>query len=311
MESQNITQVPKFLLLGLSDDPDLQRLLFGMFLFMYTVTVCGNLLIILIVSSNRQLHTPMYFFLSNLSLIDIGFTSTTIPKMLHDIYTTQKTISYAECLIQLMFFNFFGCMDSMLITSMAYDRFVAICHPLHYSVIMNPRLCGLLVLASSLFSFLDSQLHYFMVSQLIFCGDVEIPSFFCDPPLLLNLACSDTSSYSILVYCISGIFAGVPALWVLFSYARIVSSVLRVSSSGGKYKAFSTCASHLSVVCLFYGTGIGVYISSAVVSSHRSVAMAAVMYILITPMLNPFIYSLRNKDIKRALKKLLSRKTSM
>ncbi|XP_004717430.1 olfactory receptor 18-like [Echinops telfairi] len=311
MESQNITQFPKLLLLGLSDDPDLQRPLFGTFLLMYTVTVCGNLLIILTVSSSSHLHTPMYFFLSNLSLADIGFTSTTVPKMLHDIYTKQKAISYVECLIQLTLFNFFGCMDNLLITAMAYDRFVAICHPLHYSVIMNPRLCGLLVLVSFFISLLDSQLHYFMVSQFIFCGDVEISSFFCDPPLLLNLACSDTSSYSILTYCIGGTFGGVPALWILFSYTRIVSSVLKVSSSGGKYKAFSTCASHLSVVCLFYGTGLGVYISSAVISSQRSGAVASVMYILVTPMLNPFIYSLRNRDIKKALKKLLSRTTYM
>ncbi|XP_075399098.1 olfactory receptor 7E178-like [Tenrec ecaudatus] len=311
MESQNITQAPKFLLLGLSDDPDLQRPLFGMFLFMYTVTVWGNLLIILTVSSNRHLHTPMYFFLSNLSLADIGFTSTTIPKMLHDIYTTQKTISYVECLIQLTLLNFFGCMDNLLITAMAYDRFVAICHPLHYSVIMNPRLCGLLLLASFCISFLYCQLHYFIVSQFVFCGDVEIPSFFCDPTILLNLACSYTSSYSILAYCLGSIFGGVPGLWILFSYSQIVSSVLRVSSSGGKYKAFSTCASHLSVVCLFYGTGFGVYFSSLVISSDKSGAVASVMYILVTPMLNPFIYSLRNKDIKRALKKLLSRITYM
>ncbi|XP_075392408.1 olfactory receptor 7E178-like [Tenrec ecaudatus] len=309
MESQNVTRVSAFLLLGLSEDPELQPLLFGLFLTMYLVTVFGNLLIMLAVASDPRLHTPMYFFLSNLSLADIGFTSTTVPKMLVNIQTKSKSITYAGCLTQVSFYAFFGCMDSLLLTSMAYDRFVAICHPLHYTVIITPRLCGLLILVSIFVSFLDFLLHILMVSQLTFCMNLEIYQFFCDPPQLINIACSDTSTSTVLLYFIGAFFGGVPVSGIIFSYIRIISSILRVPSSGGKYKAFSTCGSHLSVVCLFYGTVTGVYLSSAVLSPSKKGALATVMYTVVTPMLNPFIYSLRNRDIKNGLQKLLGRTT--
>uniref|UniRef100_G3UNS8 G-protein coupled receptors family 1 profile domain-containing protein n=1 Tax=Loxodonta africana TaxID=9785 RepID=G3UNS8_LOXAF len=307
MDPQNLTHISKFLLLGLSENPELQPLLFGIFLSMYLLTVLGNLLFILAVSSDPHLHTPMYFFLSNLSLADIGFTSATIPKMLMNIHTHHRIISYVNCLIQLSFFSFFGCMDNLLLTVMANDRFVAVCQPLHYPVIMNLHLCGLFVLVSFFLSLLNSQLHCLMVSQIAFCTDVEIPHFFCDPSQLFNLTCSETTIKNILVYFIGAIFGGVPVSAILFSYTRIVFSVLRVPSSGGKYKAFSTCGSHLSVVCLFYGTAIVVYLSSAVSPAPRRGATATVMYSVVTPMLNPFIYSLRNRDIKGALQRLLSR----
>ncbi|XP_006898888.1 PREDICTED: olfactory receptor 18-like [Elephantulus edwardii] len=308
MEPRNISNVSVFLLLGLSDEPEMEYPLFGMFLFMYLVTVLGNLFIILAISCDSNLHTPMYFFLCNLSIADVAFTSTITPKMLNDIHTHSKAISYVNCLTQLSLFNLFGCMDSLLLTMMAYDRYVAICHPLHYPTIMNPFFCGLLVLIAFFSSLLESQLQCLMVSQLTFCMEVEIPSFFCDPPLLLNLACSVTSTSVILVYIIGFIFGGVPVSLIVLSYVRIVSSVLKVSSSGGKYKAFSTCGSHLSVVCLFYGTGVGVYLSSVLSPSLRTGAVASVMYTVVTPMLNPFIYSLRNRDIKRALQSLFTRK---
>ena len=307
MKPQNLTDVSEFLLLGLSDDSDLQPLLFGLFLSMYLVTVLGNLLIILAVSSDSHLHTPMYFFLSNLSLTDVSFSTTTIPKMLVNLQTHSKSITYAGCLTQLTFFSLFAFLESLLLMVMAYDRLVAICHPLHYLVIMNPRFCGLLVLVSFSISLLTSLLHYLMVSQLTFCEEVEVPHFFCDPPQLFNLSCSNTFINNILIYFIGAILGGVPLSGILYSYTRIISSILRVSSSGGKYKAFSTCGSHLAVVCLFYGTGLGVYLSSAVSSSHRKGAVASVMYTVVTPMLNPFIYSLRNKDIKSALWKIISR----
>ncbi|XP_049737363.1 olfactory receptor 18-like [Elephas maximus indicus] len=309
MGPQNLTGVSEFLLLGLSEDPELQPLLFGLFLSMYLITVTGNLLIILAITSDPHLHNSMYFFLSNLSLADIGFISSTVPKMLVNIQSQSKSITYAGCLTQVSFFYLFGCVDDLLLTVMAYDRFMAICHPLHYTVIMKPRLCGLLVLVSFFISLLDSQLQLSMVLSLTFCTAVEIPHFFCDIPQLLDLACSDTSTNTILLYCFGAIFAGVPVTGILFSYTRIVSSILRVSSVGGKYKAFSTCSSHLSVVCLFYGTGLGVYLSSAISSSARKGAVASVMYAMVTPMLNPFIYSLRNRDIKRALQRILSRAT--
>ncbi|XP_070482718.1 olfactory receptor 7E178-like [Equus przewalskii] len=307
IESQNFTRVSEFFLLGLSDDPELQPLLFGLFLSMYLVTILGNLLIILVVSSDCHLHTPMYFFLSNLSLADIGFTTTTIPKMMVDIQTHSRVIPYGGCVTQMSIVTLFGCLDSLLLTVMAYDRFVAICHPLHYSVIMNTRLCGLLVLVSFFISLLYCQLHSLMVSQLTFPMRVEIPHFFCDPSQLFNLACSDTSSNNVLIYFMGAILGGGPLIGILSSYIRIVSTTLRVSSTGVKYKAFSTCGSHLSVVCLFYGTALGVYLSSAVSHSPRKGAVASVMYTVVTPMLNPFIYSLRNGDMKRAMQKFLRR----
>uniref|UniRef100_A0A8C9KHQ0 Olfactory receptor n=1 Tax=Panthera tigris altaica TaxID=74533 RepID=A0A8C9KHQ0_PANTA len=298
---QNLTSVSEFFLTGLSDNPGLQPLLFGLFLSMYLVSVLGNLLIILVVSSDSHLHTPMYFFLSNLSLADIGFISTTVPKMIVDIQTQSRVISYVGCLTQMSFLILFGCMDGMFLTAMAYDRFVAICHPLHYSVIMNPHLCGFLVLVSFCVSLLDSQLHNLIVLQLTCFKDVEISNFFCDPSQLLNLACSDTFTNNVVMYFVGAISGFLPISGIFFSYYKIVSSILRIPSTGGKYKAFSTCGSHLSVVCLFYGTAIGVYLGSALLPSPRKDMVASVVYTVVTPMLNPFIYSLRNRDIKSAL----------
>nr|XP_025841509.1 putative gustatory receptor clone PTE01 [Vulpes vulpes] len=306
-KEQNLTSISEFFLSRFSDDLELQPLLFGLFLSMYLVTVFGNLLIILAVSSDSHLHTPMYFFLSNLSLADIGFTSTTVPKMIVDIQTQSRVISYVGCLTQMSFLILFGCMDGMLLTVMAYDRFVAICHPLHYSIIMNPRLCGLLVLVSFLVSLLDSQLHSLIVLQLTCFEDVEISNFFCDPSQLLNLACSDTFTNNIVMYFVGAISGFLPISGIFFSYCKIVSSILRVPSTGGRYKAFSTCGSHLSVVCLFYGTAIGVYLGSTLLPSPRKDIVASVMYTVVTPMLNPFIYSLRNRDIKSALWRFLRR----
>ncbi|KAM6216757.1 olfactory receptor 7E178-like [Rhynchocyon petersi] len=307
MDPQNRTDISEFLLLGLSEDADLQPILFGLVLAMYLITVAGNMLLILTVSAVSHLHTPMYFFLSNLSLTDIGFISTTVPKMLVNIQTQSKAITYAGCLTQVFFFYFFGGLDSMLLAVMAYDRLMAICYPLHYTVIMNPHRCLSLVLAPVVMSLLDSLINFSMFLQLTFCREVRISRFFCDPPQLINLACSDTYTNTILVYCSGAIFGGVPVSGILFSYTRILSSILRITSSGGKRKAFSTCGSHLSIVCLFYGTALGIYLSSIASASARKDVVASVMYTMVTPMLNPFIYSLRNRDIKRALTMLFSR----
>ncbi|KAM5190453.1 olfactory receptor 7G3-like [Callospermophilus lateralis] len=304
MESENQTPAAEFLLLGLSEDPELQPILFGLFLSMYLVTILGNLLIILAVSSDSHLHTPMYFFLSNLSLADICSTSTVVPKMLLNIQTESKAISYAGCLTQLCFFVVFVCMDNLLLTVMAYDRYVAICHPLHYTVIMNLRLCVLLVLICLLISTVDARGHTLLLLCLSFCKHPEIPHFFCDLTQILKMACSNTLINNIVVYSSTMLLGIGPVSGIIFSYTRIVSSILRIPSTGGRYKAFSTCGSHLSVVSLFYGTAFGVYLSSAVTDSPRKATVASVMYALVTPMLNPFIYSLRNKDMKGALRKL-------
>ncbi|XP_004615026.2 olfactory receptor 7A10-like [Sorex araneus] len=308
MESENVTRNKEFLLLGFSEEPEVQSLIFVLFLSMYLITVLGNLLIILAVSSDTHLHTPMYFFLSNLSFVDICFTSTTVPKMLVNIQMHSKAISYEGCITQMYFFILFAAMDNFLLAVMAIDRFVAICHPLHYTVIMNPQLCRLLLLVSWVIGALDSLLEILMVLPLSFCAHVEIPHFFCELNQVVHLACSDTF-FSYLVMYLSGVFlAGGAFTGILCSYSKIVSSICRISSAQGKFKAFSTCASHLFVVCLFYGTALGVYLSTAVIENVQSTAVASVAYTVATPMLNPFIYSLRNKDVKGALTRLLGKK---
>nr|XP_005905747.1 PREDICTED: olfactory receptor 7C2 [Bos mutus] len=311
MAQGNQTTVSKFLLLGFSEDPELQPLIFGLFLSMYLITVFGNLLIILATISDSHLHTPMYFFISNLSFVDIGFTSTTIPKMLWNIQKQSQVITYAGCLSQAFFFIVFGCLDNLLLAVMAYDRFMAICHPLHYMVIMNPWLCGLLALGSWSLSVTGSLLMTLTLVRPSFCRSMKITHFFCDLPEVLKLACSNTIINNTVVYFMTIILGITPLSGILFSYSKIFSSILRISSARGKYKAFSTCGSHLSVVSLFYSTGLGVYLSSAVTSSSRTILVASVMYTVVTPMLNPFIYSLRIRDMKGTLGRLLSRAPSL
>ncbi|XP_026346570.2 olfactory receptor 7A17-like [Ursus arctos] len=305
MEPDNDTGISEFLLLGFSEKPELQPLIFGLFLSTYLITVCGNLLLILAVSSDSHLHTPMYFFLANLSFVDICITSTTIPKMLWNIQTQSKVIIFAGCITQMYFFLLFAGWDDFLLTVMAYDRFVAICHPLHYMVIMNPQLCGLLILLSWIISVLNSSLQSLMLLRLTFCTGMEIPHFFCELNQVIGHACSDTFLNDMVMNFATVLLAGTPLAGILYSYCKIGSSIHRISSAQGKYKAFSTCASHLSVVSLFYCTSLGVYLSSAATQSSHASAVASVMYTVVTPMLNPFIYSLRNIDIKRALKRII------
>ncbi|KFO28729.1 olfactory receptor 7D4 [Fukomys damarensis] len=307
MEAANHTGASQFILQGLSDDPEWQPVLSGLFLSVYLVTVLGNLLIILAVSSDSHLHTPMYFFLSNLSFVDICFVSTTVPKMLVNIQSQSKGISYMECLTQVYFFMLFAGMDDFLLTLMAYDRFVAICHPLNYMVIMNPQHCSLLVLMSWLIVVWVSLLHILLMKPLTFHVGTEIPHFFCELAQVLRVASSDTLINNIILLVATALLCVFPVTGILFSYSQIISSLMRKCSSSGRYKAFSTCGSHLCVVSLFYGTALGVYLSSAVTHSSRTSMIASVMYTVVTPMLNPFIYSLRNKDVKGALGSLLRR----
>ncbi|XP_035580603.1 olfactory receptor-like protein OLF4 isoform X1 [Zalophus californianus] len=305
MEPENDTQISEFFLLGFSEKPQLQPLIFGLFLSMYLITAFGNMLIILAISPEPNLHTPMYFFLSNLSFVDICFTSTTIPKMLMNIQKESKVITYAGCVTQIYFLILFAVLDVFLLSVMAYDQFVAICHPLHYRIIMNPLLCGLLVLVSWVMCILNSLLQSLMMLRLSFCTHLHIPHFFCELNEMIQIACSDTFLNNLAMYFAAVLLGGGPFAGILYSYSKIVSSIRRISSAQGKYKAFSTCASHLSVVCLFYCTMLGVYLSSAAPQSSHSSAVVSVMYTVVTPMLNPFIYSLRNRDIKRALQEIL------
>ncbi|XP_026346313.3 olfactory receptor 7A10-like [Ursus arctos] len=251
----------------------------------------------------------MYFFLAHLSFVDICFISTTVPKMLMNIQTHSKVITYTGCISQICFSILFAGWDDFLLALMAYDRFMAICHPLQYRVIMNPRFCGLLVLVSWIMSVLNSLLQSLMVLRLTFCTDMEIPHFFCELNQIIQLACSDTFVNDTVLYISTVLLAGGPLAGILCSYSKIISSICKISSAQGKYKAFSTCASHLSVVSLFYCTVLGVYLISAATQRSHASAVASVMYTVVTPMLNPFIYSLRNRDIKGALTRFFKRAT--
>ncbi|XP_069448885.1 olfactory receptor-like protein OLF4 [Ovis canadensis] len=303
MEPSNDTQISQVLLLGLSKEAEIQSFIFGLFLSMYLIIVFGNLLIILAVSLDSHLHTPMYFFLSNLSFVDICFTSTTIPKMLWNIQTQSQVITYEGCITQMYFYILFAELDDFLLTVMAYDRYVAICHPLHYMVIMSPQLCVLLILISWVLIALHSLLHSLMVLQLSFYPIVQIPHFFCELTQVVQLASSDNFLNNIVIYFSAVPMGGGPFAGILYSYSKIVSCICKITSAQGKYKAFSTCVSHLLVVSLFYFTALGVYLSSGATHTLHSSTIASVMYTVVTPLLNPFIYSLRNEDIKGALKR--------
>ncbi|XP_006874044.1 PREDICTED: olfactory receptor 1361-like [Chrysochloris asiatica] len=307
MSRINQSSVSEFLLLGLSWQPQHQQLLFVLFLIMYLATVLGNLLIILAISTDSRLHTPMYFFLSNLSFVDVCFSSTTVPKILTNHILGSQTISFSGCLTQLYFLIVFAHIDNFLLSVMAYDRFVAVCHPLHYTTKMTPQLCALTVFFSWVIANLNALLHTLLMTRLSFCADNNIPHFFCDVSVL-KLSCSDTYINDMVILIVAGLVMIAPFVCILVSYICITWAVLRVPSTKGKLKAFSTCGSHLSVVSLFYGTIIALYFNPSSSHSKETDIAATVMYTVVTPMLNPFIYSLRNKDLKRALKKVIGRK---
>ncbi|XP_040859473.1 olfactory receptor 7A10-like [Ochotona curzoniae] len=308
MKLRNQTRLSEFSLLGLSENPTLHPLVFGLFFSMYLVTVSGNLLIILGILSDSHLHTPMYFFLANLSLVDVCFTSTTIPKMLVNIQTESKVISYAGCITQMFFFIIFAGLDDFLLVVMAYDRFVAICHPLRYTVIMTPWLCVQLVLLCWVIGVLHALLNSLLVLRLSFCTHLEIPHFFCELNQVIHRACSDTFLNDLIMNFTALLLGGGPLSGILYSYFKIISFIRAISSAHGKYKAFSTCASHFLTISLFYGTSLGVYLSASAAPRSASTAAASVMYTVVTPMLNPFIYSLRNTDMKKAMKRLFIHK---
>ncbi|KAM6474032.1 olfactory receptor 1L4-like [Liasis olivaceus] len=309
MDSENYsTSHTDFLLLGLSTRPEQEHFLFVIFFILYLLNVIGNLLIILLIRSDaRLLHAPMYFFLSHLSFVDICFTSTTIPKMLHNLRTGCKTIAFTNCMIQMYLFMAFAITENFLLGAMALDRFMAICHPLHYPVLMKPLQCRLMVFVAWLLAHLHSLLHTILMSRLSFCGHHEIPHFFCDFQPLVVMACSNKSLSEMLSFFEGGTIIIGNFILILVSYIRIVRVVLQVPSGQGRSKAFQTCASHLIVVTLFYGSAIGVYFRPLSSYSGDKDKVATVMYAVVTPMLNPFIYSLRNADMKAALQRALAK----
>ncbi|XP_036878749.2 olfactory receptor 1D2-like [Manis javanica] len=307
MDGVNRSGISEFLLLGLSENPEEQGVLFWMFLSMYLVTVVGHVLIILAIGSDSRLHTPMYFFLANLSLTDLFFVTNTIPKTLMNLWSQNKAISYAGCLTQLYFLVSLVTLDNLILAAMAYDRYVAICRPLHYTTAMRPGLCVLLLALCWVLSVLYGLIHTLLMTRVTFCGSRKIRYIFCEMYVLLRIACSNTQiNHTVLIA--TGCFTFLTPLGLMImSYVWIVRAILRIPSATGKYKAFSTCASHLAVVFLFYGTLAMVYLQPLHTYSMKD-SVATVMYAVVTPMMNPFIYSLRNKDMQGALGRLLLEK---
>ncbi|KAH0509747.1 olfactory receptor 1361-like [Microtus ochrogaster] len=259
MDGDNQTMVTEFLLLGLTGQSEKEEIVFGMFLWMYMVTISGNLLIMLAISCDPRLHTPMYFFLANLSSVDISAPSVTVPKALVNHVLGSKSISYTECMVQIYFFIAFSNMDGFLLSVMAYDRYVAICHPLHYTLMMSPRLCVLLVVLSWVITHLHALLHTLLMVRLTFCSHNAVHHFFCDPYPILKLSCSDTFINDLMVFTVGGLVFLTPFTCIIVSYAYIFSKVLKLQSAHGIRKALSTCGSHLTVVSLFYGSILGIY----------------------------------------------------
>ncbi|KAG3287881.1 olfactory receptor 50-like [Ictidomys tridecemlineatus] len=308
MRRDNQSSVSEFLLLGLPIQPEQKGMYYALFLGMYLTTVLGNLLIILLIRLDSRLHTPMYFFLSHLALTDISFSSVTAPKMLMNMLTHTQSISYAGCLSQAFFFLFFGGLDSFLLTSMAYDRYVAICHPLHYTTIISQSLCFLLVVVSWVLSSAGALVHTLLLARLSFLRGNTLHHFFCDLSALVKLSSSDTTINQLVILTVGLAIVTLPFICILVSYGHIGASVLRRPSIKGICKALSTCGSHLSVVSLYYGAIIALYFVPSSNNSSDEDVIVSVLYTLVTPMLNPFIYTLRNRDIKGALRIILSRR---
>ena len=297
----------EFILLGFSDRPWLELPLFVVFLISYILTIVGNLAIIIVSRLDSKLHTPMYFFLTNLSLLDLCYTTSTVPQMLVNICSLRKVISYGGCVAQLFIFLALGSTECLLLAVMSFDRFVAICRPLHYSIIMHQRLCLQLAAASWVSGFSNSVLQSTLTLQMPLCGHKEVDHFFCEVPALLRLSCVDTTANEAELFFISVLFLLIPVTLILTSYAFIVQAVLRIQSVEGRRKAFGTCGSHLIVVSLFYGTAIYMYLQPPSPASKDRGKMVSLFYGIITPMLNPLIYTLRNKDVKGAFKRLIAR----
>ncbi|XP_048343502.1 olfactory receptor 1361-like [Sphaerodactylus townsendi] len=332
MANENQTGISEFVLLGLSTQPQHQNLFFLLFLSLYLLTLLGNLLIVLLVHlDNRLLHTPMYFFLSQLSLADLGFVSSTVPKILVNLMSPNKTISFSGCLIQMYFFLTFGNTDSFLLACMAYDRYMAICHPLHYATVMSHKRCLILACGSWILSIDDelgvfhsqlimgcawlwhlpsALLHTLLTSRLSFCSSWEIPYFFCDVYPLLELSCSSTSLIKVLAQTEGVVDILGPFVLIMISYMHIFCAIMKVPSAAGKRKAFSTCGSHLTIVVLFYGTISCLYFQPTSAYSAQKGTITSLLYAVVIPMLNPFIYTLRNYDIKAAIVRLWDKSRS-
>ncbi|XP_078510269.1 olfactory receptor 5AP2-like [Lissotriton helveticus] len=304
MELFNQTSLTEFLIMGLSENPLLQIPLVIMFSLLYIMTLLGNLVIVAIICFDKLLQTPMYYFLSNLSFLDIGFTSVTIPKMLSVCSTGNNSISFSACILQFYLCFSFLSTEFFLLSVMALDRYVAICNPLRYTVIMSKRVVALLAVASWVLGFLNIIPHTMFISNSFFCGSNKIKHFFCDFTALLKLSCTDPYYINIATFCLGAVSGLGPFMLTITSYVLIVSNILKLPSARGRQKLFSTCSSHLTTVVLFYGTELGLYMRPTSGLSLEKDKFFAVLFTVVIPVLNPIVYSLRNQDVKRAVTKI-------
>ena len=300
----------EFVLDGFGGGPQTQVLLFALFLVLYLVDVLGNLTMIVVITLDARLHSPMYFFLKNLSFLDLCYSSVIYPKALFDLMSSTKVITFAGCVTQFFFFSTMITTEGFLLAVMAYDHFMAICNPLLYPISMRPSVCALLVLVSYCGGCLNSILQASFTFTLPFCSSNHIDHFLCDVPPLLKLACADTSMNELVLFSICGLIIVGTTLVVLVSYGYITVTILRMRSGGGRHKLFSTCGSHMTAISLFYGTLFVMYAQPGAVASMEQGKVVSVLYTLVIPMLNPLIYSLRNKDVKDALQRLGQRHTA-
>ncbi|XP_053418671.1 olfactory receptor 10A3-like [Nycticebus coucang] len=308
MKRQNQSSVVEFTLLGFSTFPELQEPLFGVFLIIYLVTLMGNAIIIVIISLEKSLHVPMYLFLLNLSVVEVSFSAVIMPEMLVVLSTEKTVMSFASCFAQMYFILLFGGTECFLLGAMAYDRFAAICHPLKYPVIMNRRVFMTLVIFSWVSGMMVATVQTTWVFSFPFCGSNEINHLSCETPAVLDLTCADTFLFEIYAFTGTILIVVIPFLLILLSYIRILFAILKMPSTTGRQKAFSTCASHLTSVTLFYGTANMTYLQPKSGYSPETKKLMSLAYSLLTPLLNPLIYSLRNSEMKRALMKLWQRK---
>ncbi|KAM4850711.1 olfactory receptor 10A3 [Urocitellus parryii] len=307
MRRQNQSSVVEFILLGFSNLPKFQEQIFGVFLVVYLVTLMGNAIIIAAILLDQTLHIPMYLFLQNLSVVEVSFSAATMPEMLVVLTTERTTISFAGCFAQMYFILLFGGTECFLLGAMAYDRFAAICHPLTYPMIMNKRVFMKLVMFSWVSGIMVATVQTTWVFSFPFCGPNEINHLFCETPPVLELVCADTFLFEIYAFTGTILIVLVPFLLILFSYFRILFAILKIPSTTGRQKAFSTCASHVTSVTLFYGTASMTYLQPKSSYSPATKKLMSLAYTLLTPLLNPLIYSLRNHEMKRALVKLWRR----
>ncbi|XP_053255125.1 olfactory receptor 1019-like [Podarcis raffonei] len=308
MSEGNFTTITEFVLLGFTDNRSMQFLLFIVFLLVYLLILVGNVGMVTLIRIDSRLHTPMYFFLSNLSILDIGYSTVIAPRTLMTLVAKSKTISFTGCALQFFFFCIAVSCECFLLGAMAYDRFIAICNPLLYTAIMSKKFCYLLVAVSYLTSCVNAAVQTSFIFSLSFCRSNIINHFFCDVPPILRLSCSDTGVIDIIHFSFSTAIALVTILTILISYIYILVAVLRMNSAEGRRKAFSTCASHLTALTIFYGTAVFMYSRPNSKYSVEQDKIISVFYTLVIPMLNPLIYSLRNKEVKEAFKRLLGEK---